>query len=641
MKKTLGAILIVSVGAVPAARAEVTRVEIKTRADVGTTGVEKIVGKAYFSVDPRDRHNRIVVDIDKVPTGSAGRVEFAADFYVLKPKSSGNGAALVDVLNRGGKPALTGFNRGGTNDPSKDEDLGDRFLFRQGFTVAWIGWEFDIPDQPGLMRIYAPIATEGGKAITGIVRASFTAPRGAEFVVTDLMNYDASDPDGPESHLTVRPAFLSRAEPIARSRWHVKGHTVHLDGGFDPAKVYEISYRAANPPVAGLGLIAMRDFAAWLRHQPDSVAPVAHAYAFGSSQSGRFLRDFLYEGFNTDERDRQVFDGVMSHIAGAARIDLNARWSTPRGLGVYGATAFPFADASLRDPISGVQEGLLDNPRSKMNQPKVFYTNTPVEYWGTGRVAALIHTSPDGRSDLTLPDNIRFYFLAGTQHAPARFPAEIRAGQQRDNPVDYWWTMRALLLDMHRWVTEAMPPPPSAYPTLRDHTLVPAASVAFPAIPGVQSPRGLTAGSRVANPLVAGGAGGGAPLPLLVPEVDGDGNELSGIRVPDVAVPLGTFTGWNFSDPAKGVPGDLVALLGSFIPFAPNRAAREAAGDPRKSIEERYPSREDYLSRVRQAADGLVQRRYLLADDVARVMQRAGDMWDLGGRVATERLRQP
>jgi hypothetical protein len=638
MKRASAAITIVCIGMVSVARAEVSRVEIKTRADVGATGVEKIVGKAYFSVDARDRHNRIIVDLDKAPTNGAGRVEFAADFYVLKPKSAGNGAALVDVLNRGGKPALTGFNRGGTNDPSTDADLGDRFLLRQGFTVAWIGWELDIPDQPGLMRIYAPFATDQGKAITGVVRASFTPPRGPEFIVTDLMNYDAVDPGGPDSQLTVRSAFLSRGEPIARARWHVKGHTVVLDEGFDPSKIYEISYRATNPPVAGLGFIAMRDFATWLRHQPDSVAPVSHAYAFGSSQSGRFLRDFLYEGFNADERDRQVFDGVMSHIAGAARIDLNARWSTPRGLGVHGATAFPFADASLRDPASGVQDGLLDNSRARAHQPKVFYTNTPVEYWGTGRVAALVHTSPDGHSDLTLPANVRFYFLAGTQHAPARFPPNVGAGQQRDNPVDYWWTMRALLLAMHRWVNEGVAPPPSAHPTLGDRTLVPAASVAFPTIPRVSSPRALTAGPRVANPFVAGGAGGGAPLPLLVPEVDVDGNELAGIRLPDVSVPLGTFTGWNFSDPARGVPGELVSLLGSFIPFAVTQAEREAARDPRKSIEERYSSRSDYLSRVRQAADALVQSRYLLADDVARVVQRAGDMWDLITRGASERL---
>ncbi len=319
----------------------------------------------------------------------------------------------------------------------------------------------------------------------------------------------------------------------------------------------------------------------------------------------------MYEGFNTDERNRQVFDAVMAHIAGAARIDLNARWSKPTSLAVRTATSFPFADASLTDPISGEQDGELDNPRMAGHAPKVFYTNTPVEYWGTGRVAALVHTTSDGKSDLTLPENVRFYFIAGTQHGPARFPPSINNGQQIDNAVDYWWTMRALLLAMNRWVKEGVAPPASQYPRLKDGT-------------------GLSAGARVANPLVPHGGGTRiVPLPLLVPQVDEDGNERSGIRLPDVAVPLATYTGWNFRNPAIGAPGELVSLLGSSIPFPATRAAREAAHDPRRSIEERYRAREEYLARVEQAADALVKSGYLLVDDEPRILQRAGDTWDL------------
>jgi hypothetical protein len=310
----------------------------------------------------------------------------------------------------------------------------------------------------------------------------------------------------------VRSTQIGKSEPIARDRWRVKGHTITLDGGFEPGKTYEVSYRVANPPVAGLGFVAMRDFAAWLKHERREVSSVRYAIAYGSSQSGRFLRGFLYEGFNTDERDRQVFDGVMAHIAGAARIDLNARWSSPVGLGVHTATAFPFADAALRDPVSGATDGLLDNPRARVNQPKVFYTNTPVEYWGTGRVAALIHTTPDGTADLPLPDNVRVYFLAGTQHGPARFPASVNNGQQPDNPVEYVWVMRALLLAMQRWVSAGTAPPASAYPMIKDGTLVKASAVVFPAIPSVPSPSGLTGGPRVANRFIEGGGGAGAPL---------------------------------------------------------------------------------------------------------------------------------
>jgi hypothetical protein len=552
--------------------------------------------------------------------------------YIIKPKDAarGNGAALVEVSNRGGRGAIRLFNRGGPSpDPVSDADLGDRFLMRFGFTVAWVGWEFDVGADPVLLHIRVPHATEQGKSITGVVRATFTpSARAADVTLRDLASYEPVDPDGAESQLLVRSSALGKAEPIARPRWRLKGQTVTLDGGFEAGKTYQVAYRAANPPVAGLGFVAMRDFVAWLKHQPDAVANVRHAYAFGSSQSGRYLRNFLYEGFNTDERDRQVFDGVMAHIAGAARINLNARWSTPTGLGAYSATAFPFADASLRDPVSGAEEGLLENPRARAHQPKIFYTNTPVEYWGTGRVAALVHSTPDGTADLRLPDNVRVYFFAGTQHSPARFPPSVGAGQQLDNPVDYNWTLRALLLAMHKWVSAGTPPPPSAHPMLADRTLVRAEAVTFPAIPGVASPRGLTAGPRIANPWIAGGAGAGAPLPLLVPAVDDDGNERAGIRLPDVAVPLATYTGWNFRHPSTGAPGDLVSLLGASIPFPITTAARAAAKDPRRSIEERYPTRDDYIDKVRAAADALVRKGYLLVDDVERIVQRSTDNWD-------------
>ncbi|HXI29951.1 MAG TPA: alpha/beta hydrolase domain-containing protein, partial [Vicinamibacterales bacterium] len=587
------------------ARAEVTRVEIATRADVGMSGYEKIVGTIYFAVDPKAPRNRVVVDLDKAPVNAAGLVEFSSDLYILRPKATpGNGAALVDILNRGNKVVLNGFNRGGSPDPATENDLGDRFLMRFGYTIVWVGWEFDVAARPNAMRIHVPVATDHGTTITGIVSAAFTPnSETKETTVTDLAAYDAIDPGGPDSQLTVRASFLGgHAEPIARDRWRLSGHTVTLDGGFVPGKTYEVRYRAANPPVAGLGFVAVRDTTAWLKHQPDAPAPVRYAYGYGSSQSGRFLRGFLYEGFNTDEHERQVFDGVMAHIAGAARLDLNARWAKPTGLAVHSATSFPFADASLRDPVSGAQEGALDNPRTAGHAPKIFYTNTPVEYWGTGRAAALIHTTPDGAADLTLPDNVRAYFIAGTQHSPSRFPASVNNGQQADNPVDYWWTMRALLLAMNRWVKDGTPPPASAYPRLKDGTLVAAANVAWPAVTGVASPRSLTAGPRAANAFIAAGAAAGTALPLLVPQVDPDGNERAGIRLPDVAVPLATYTGWNFRKPEIGAPNELVSLLGASIPFAPSRAARDAAHDPRRSIEERYASKDAYLKQVEQAA---------------------------------------
>lgn len=614
----------------PEARAEVTRVDIARRADVGISGYEKIVGTIHFAVDPADPRNRVVADLDKAPVNGAGRVEFSSDLYILRPKAPrGNGAALVDILNRGNKMVITGFNRGGSPDPATENDLGDRFLMRFGYTLVWVGWEFDVPERPAAMRIHVPVATDRGQAIAGVVRARWTASDGAnEFAVSDLAMYDASDPAGPDSRLAVCAALrAATCTAVSRDDWRVNGHTVTRQKGFEPGKTYEVSYRATNPPIAGLGFIAIRDTTSWLKHQPDALAPVQYAYGFGSSQSGRFLRSFLYEGFNTDERDRQVFDGVMVHIAGASRIDLNERWSTPVGLGAYNASAFPFADLRLTDPVSGAQEGLLENPRAS-HAPKVFYTNTPVEYWGTGRVGALVHTNPGGTEDVPLPVNTRVYFIAGTQHSPSRFPPAITNGQQEDNAVDYWWTMRALLLAMHKWVKEGAPPPPSLYPKLQDGTLVPAGSVKFPAIPGVRSPSALTAGVRVANRWLPGGAAAGATLPLLVPAVDEDGNERAGIRLPDVAVPVATFTGWNFRKPAIGAPDELVSLLGSSIPFPATRATRAAAKDPRRSIEERYRSQDEYLEKVQTVLDDLVLKGYLIYDDGPRILQRATDQWD-------------
>jgi hypothetical protein len=389
-----------------------------------------------------------------------------------------------------------------------------------------------------------------------------------------------------------------------------------MTGGFEPGRTYAIAYRASNLPVEGLGLAAFRDTASWVKHQPDALARARHTIAWGSSQSGRFLRTFLYYGFNADERGRQVLDGVMAHIAGAARLSINERAATPNALSMFTATAFPFADRAERDPISGRTEGLLDNDRARQHQPKVFYTNSAVEYWGGGRSAALVHTTADGSADVTPPDNVRVYFLTGTQHSPARFPPKAGGGQQADNPVEYWWTLRALLTAMDRWVRQGAAPPASQHPRLSDGTLVRADRIAFPALDGVKSPR-----------TIPGGRQGNEMLPFLVPQVDADGNERAGIRSPEVAVPLATYTGWNFRNPSTGGSAYLVNLMGSTIPFARTSAERARTSDPRRSVEERYPTKESYVAAFRQQADALVKGGYLLADDVPQVMRRAEEQW--------------
>ncbi|MBI5768784.1 MAG: hypothetical protein HZA93_13380 [Verrucomicrobia bacterium] len=618
-------------GLVVAAWAEVTRVDIAQRMDVGASGYEKLVGTAHFAVDPENARNRVIADIDRAPLNKEGRVEFSADLYILRPKDAAdaNGTAIVEVSNRGGKGLITSFNRGGTRDPMTEADLGDRFLMQQGFTLVWVGWEFDVPRTPGLLRIEVPVATDRGRPITGMVRALFTvdAPTNA-FTVTDLAAYTATEQGNLRAELSVRPSRTAGERVILpKETWQLRGHVVSLLSGFEPGKSYELSFEAANPPVAGLGFAAIRDIAAWVKHADDAPARVKRAYAFGISQSGRFLRDFLYHGFNTDERERPVYDAVMAHIAGAARLDLNRRWSTPRDQGNYPVTGFPFADTAQTDPVTGAREGLLENPRVT-HAPKIFYTNTSVEYWGGGRVAALVHTDPAGTKDVALPENVRFYTFAGTQHGPAGFPpAAPTTAQQRANPANFWWSMRALLLALDGWVKDGKLPPASAYPTMRERTLGPAAAVTWPAIPGAATPLALTGGVRAANALLPK-SGGGAPLPLLVPQVDVDGNELGVVRLPEVAVPFATFTGWNFRAPKAGASNDLVPLAGAWIPFPATAEAQAAAKDPRRPIAERYASRADYLAKVGEVAAALVEQRFLLAGDVAAVVGAAGKQWD-------------
>jgi hypothetical protein len=352
-----------------------------------------------------------------------------------------------------------------------------------------------------------------------------------------------------------------------------------------------------------------------------------YTFAYGSSQTGRWLRDFLYEGFNTDERNRQAFDAVIPHIAGAGGIDLDRRWSTPTSLSMETVTRYPFSDRKQRDPVTGVEEGVLENVRAAEHQPKIFYTNSATEYWQRG--LALAHTTPDGAKDVAPPDNVRMYSFSGASHNIGRFPPAVANGQQPDNPFDYRLPLRALLVAMERWVRDGIAPPPSRYARLQDGTLVRAAEVAWPAIPGVTSPRTSIAGVRGANRLLARHGGGGTPLPYLVPQVDRDGNELGGLRLPEVTVPLGTYTGWNFRNQKIGGTEQQVALMGGYVPFANTKAEREQRGDPRPSIAERYQTRAHYLGLVRDAAEPLVKSGYLLATDVPAILERAGDHWDV------------
>lgn len=598
-----------------AANADVTKIEIKTRAAVGQSGYEKVAGVVHFALDPNHARNRVIADLDKAAVNAQGRVEFFADFYLLRPidASRANGVALLEVTNRGRKGLISTFNRGpGSADPSTDADLGDGFLMRQGYTLAWVGWQFDVRPDGGLLTMTAPATAN----TNFVVRAEFTPnDRGPAMTVADLAGYPPADPSGADTILTVRNDQFDAPQTVARNTYELKGNVVTMQRGFEPGRMYTLAYRTSNPPVAGVGLAAYRDFAAWLKRGSPESPRVTHTYAWGSSQSGRFLRTFLYYGFNADEQGQQVLDGVMAHIAGAAKLSINERSATPNALSMFTATGFPYANQATTDPITGRREGLLDNERARAHQPKIFYTNSAVEYWGGGRSAALVHASPDGQSDLSLTANERVYFLTGSQHSPARFPPRATQGQQAENPVEYAWTLRALLMAMDGWVRRGTQPPASQYPRISDNTLVAISQVKFPTLPGVASPKSLPA-PRHEN----------RQLPFLVPQVDADGNELSGVRTPEITVPVATYTGWNFRSTPIGGTHLLVSLMGSAIPFAATKDAK-AGGDPRRAVDERYPTQAAYMSRVQAAADTLVAGGYLLKDDVPAVLKRAEEQW--------------
>lgn len=610
-------------------RAEVSRIEITSRRELaggrsfGSAGpYERIAGKIYFAIDPANQHNQVIADLDKAPRNAAGKVELSADIVILKPRdpSHGNGIALFDIVNRGRGVALSHFDGAATNTP--DGEVGDGFLLNRGYTIVQVGWEFDAKRE-GALRIDVPAAV----GVTGLVRAEFVPDkRSNEATVADLVGYTPSDPASAQNTLRVRDKLGVPWAAIPRAKWQLAGNTVTLDGGFEPGQTYELAYVAGNPPVAGLGFAAVRDAASWVKYAPDATVSAKYAFAFGVSQTGRWLREFLYEGFYTDERGRQVFDAVMPHLGGAAGVELDQRWATPTSLLMDSATHFPFADRKQRDPVTGLEDGLLENARAGEHQPKIFYTYSDTEYWE--RSIALTHTTVDGSKDIEPPENVRLYHLAGAPHNVASFPPAMTNGQMLANPFDPKLPLRALLVAMERWVENGAAPPPSRYPRLRDRTLVRATDVAFPKIPGVTPPGMALAGVRGTNRLLAKD-GAGTPLPYLVPQVDRDGNDLSGLRLPDLAVPLATYTGWNFRSATIGGTEQLFPLLGGYVPFPRTKAEREQSRDPRLSVEERYRSRDDYLKRIQDAAASLVKDGYLLSEDVPQIVKHAGEHWDL------------
>jgi hypothetical protein len=629
-------------------RLEVTRREpVLGGAPFGAGGpYEKIEGVLHLAVNPSAPVHEPIADLGLAPRNARGLVESSADFYLLRPLT-GNRRLLLDIPNRGRKIALGMFNSTPrSNDPTTREDFGNGFLMRHGYAVAWIGWQPDVPRRDGMMALTVPRVP----GVSERVRCEFR-PNGRVDALPLADRYHIPHPvarlDDPEAELHVREHAEAPAVTVPRGAWRFPdAGSVALDGGFEPGRIYECYYRAENPPVVGLGFTAVRDTAAFLRwgtagEGNPCAGQIERSYVFGVSQSGRFLRHLLYLGLDEDETGRFAWDAVIPHVAGGRRGEFNCRFGQPSLNAVHAVgSLFPFTDGEQADPITGQRGALLHRLAGRARPPRIFTINTAAEYWrGDG---SLVHTDVAATRDVTPPPWVRQYLFAGTQHTPGALPpppADPNTGGRGCHPfsvVDYSPLLRAALVNLDRWVSEGVEPPPSSVPRLADGTAVAAETTraVYAAIPGVRFPDRvprpvrLDFGPRVDRGIVDLPPKIGAPYVTVVSAVDADGNDRAGIRPPELRVPVATFTGWNPRHPDQGAPGDLMSMMGSTLPLARTAAERARTGDPRPSLEERYGGRDRYLAQVGRDAEAMVADRHLLAEDVDAVVERAGALWD-------------
>ena len=688
------------------ADARITQIQINTRvlayggASFGSVGqYETLRGVAYGEVDPDDPLNEVITDIKLAPRNARGMVEYDMDFWISRPAdmTRANGTLLHDVPNRGRVRSLEINVRG-----SGDNNAGDGFLQRQGYTLADNGWQGDV--DTGL-QIRLPVArNKNGSEITGRVRAEYivNAPASTQDVTTPPA-YEAVSTSNAGATLTRRVRQDDPREPIANSDWAfadcsavpfpgVPSTTkICLNGNFDSNHIYELLYDAKSPMVLGLGFAATRDFISFLRnsngastgqcgkhgdkgrgrddddddeaadghgrrHGPCPAAgpmpenplgdSIQNAIIYGSSQSGRWIRTFIQLGFNQDENRNLVVEGAIPHKA-SNRGAFNVRFGQPDRLSgtqhterQYPGAESPQSWGVSHDKISGVTGGQLDRCRKTHSCPKIFHTNTDTEYWQA--LMALNTTDSESKHDLKIPKNVRIYLFSGTRHGggdvtaqpPTVIPNPPANCQLRTNSNPFIHGQRALLVALRDWVVDGTEPPPSLYPTLDSGMLAPLSDIHYPYIPAVNfTLAGITmqkfhldrgplfnvediAGVMREPPLKRGA------YTVRQPQVDADGNTIAGLPSTNMLVPLGTYLGWNVRK-AGFSEGDSCDLTGAFVPFFRTLAERQAAIDPRPSLQERYPTHADYVAKVTAAANSLVGRRLLLPEDAAFLINQA------------------
>ncbi|HEV3177110.1 MAG TPA: alpha/beta hydrolase domain-containing protein [Stellaceae bacterium] len=644
--------------------------------EFGAVGAyERLAGRALFAVDPKAPTQRGITDLEHAPVDAEGRVRFAADIMILRPRdlARGNKRLFLDYGNRGNKRMLQFFNDApASNDPRTLAEAGNGFLMRRGYSVAWIAWQGDLLAGDGRMLLDLPVATDKGKPITGLVRVEYIADQHG--VTTMPLSGWISTRSHPTVSIDTRKASLTRRRyaddprtPVPADQWMFarleagmgldnqggeralvpSDQHIHLPMGFEPGWIYELVYTGKDPLVLGLGHVAVRDFASFLRYGERDAAGAANplregrdgiekAYAWGRSQTGRCIRDFVYLGFNADAQGRRVFEGVLPHVSGAGLMWLNHRFAnavTPAGQQYEDhynpADRFPFSYAESTDHLTGKRDAILKRPET---DPLVIHTQTATEYWQ--RKGSLVHTDTNG-NDLAQPEGVRVYAWASSQHfADPNLKKPARGVcQNLINVVATSMLFRAMLDAMDRWATEGVAPPPSRVPRRSDGTLVTmeAWRSQFPRIPGSAVPSGpaelplLDFGPDFERGILSKEPPDVAPgkrYTVLVPAVDADGNDAGGVRAPMVQAPLATYTGWNLR--ARGFGhGATHTFIGSTIPFPETEAERRITGDPRPSILERYATHAAYTAAIAAAARRLVEERLMLEEDVERAIAAA------------------
>ena len=582
-------------------------------AQFGAAGAyERVSGVAKGELDPADARNRVIANFQRSPRNARGLVEYEVDWFMLRPAdaSKGNGKIIYDVTNRGRKFFHHWIMDGAPgNDPKTLQDAGNALFLRLGYTLVWSGWDTDAPRAGNGMAMKSPVIPN----VVRVIRDELVSATRGPVLQSFRLSYEAASLDKGQARLTVRRNEKDAKTAIPAEGWeYVNSRELRL---LPPHKLavgslYEFHYSAKDPKVLGIGFAAARDLISHLRE----ASRAKSALATGISQSGRYLRDFVHQGFNQDENARKVFDGVLSHIAGIGGVFLNeefgqpARTNTQHEDHTFPENAFPFSAARQSDPVSGRVGALL---REDGFDPLWMDVNTSTEYWQKG--ASLLHTDPLGRADVALPANARVYLVAGTQHAGRTgLRADFGPCMNPRNPHNPAPALRALLVALDAWVSDGTPPPASRVPTLGAKTLTESARTGFPALPD-------TAVATIHNEIAIFGDWVNpkempSPYRPMVSAVDADGNEVAGIRLPDIAVPLGTYTGWNLYK-RPFTEGELCDRDGSFISFEKTEASRAAKKDPRPSVEKRYGTHAEYVLKVTEAANQLVTERLLLQED--------------------------